>query len=526
MKKITAFIFIISLILISCESTKDESKQNIQIQFPYTHLDARNDELFGENNRSQNLDFIFDLNELSNTSIIIPRSEWNMLLQNYDAYYKNEIYVHCDFAFEKGGHRWLMANSGFRLRGNTTRVRPMGPDYSHRQGNLRWSNWQKLQNADESKYRQSSFKVDFEEFLPDGENAKLAGCIKGINLKRFQGDAAYVREIYSLDLMRHYGVWTAPRAAYTRLSLVIFEDLTDGEYTELDYGIYEIYENIDKQSLAERSNSRENAWTSSKGNLWKCFEKSYMNPWSLTNENAIGIEEATTDKETSKSYSYDLKTNKNQFEEAKAELEKFVYDLDKLSFNNQEEVDASKAWIDSHMDAELLLRTMACNVLLGMDDDYWANSNNYYLYFDTAENGTGKLYMIPFDYDHVFGNPVSGDAVNKDPLNWGKASGAKAGDRPLIEKILAIPEYEDLYKTLLLDFSDPSSYFGKNQSQERIRNWQNMIDPYIYSPDLTYDHDTTRAIFDNGGYAQKKYYLFNNPTVWEGKRKSIENALK
>lgn len=527
MKKILPVLFILSLGLISCASGPGaKSSGSEKIQVPYTHLQARNAELFGEKNRTENLDFIFDVNKLSQTTIMIPRSEWNRLLANYDAYYKNEIFVHCDFAFEKGGYRWIMPNSGFRLRGNTTRVRPMGPDYSHSQGNHRWSNWQKLQGAGKEKYRQASFKVDFEEFLPEGESAKLAGCMKGINLKRFQGDAAYVREIYSLDLMRRYGVWTAPRVAYTKLTLNIFEDLTDGSMTEINYGIYEMFENVDKQSLAERSKKTENAWTSSKGNLWKCSEKSYMNPWSLEGENRVGIEELTTDPATSKSFSYDLKTNKNEFEAAKEELTKFVYELDALSYETPSKIAESKAWIDSHIDVELFLKTMACNVILGMDDDYWANANNFYLYFDTAEKGTGKLYMIPFDYDHVFGNPVSGDAVNKDPLNWGKATGAKPGERPLVEKILAVPEYKELYKKILLDFTDPASDFGKTKSQERIIAWQKMVEPYVLSYDLIYDHDTTRVIIDNGGYAGNKYYLLKGPTVWEGKRKSVEKAVK
>lgn len=528
MKKILPLFLLTTLFLISCSSTKNSNGKNdddAKILFPYTYAQTRNDSLFGEKNRTQNLDFLFDVNKLSTTKIIIPRSEWNQMLKNYTAYYKNEIYVHCDYIFEKEGHRWTMANSGFRLRGNTTRVRPQGADFSHGQGNLKWSDWQRLQGAGTDKYRQSSFKIDFEEFLPEGENAKLAGCIKGINLKRFQGDPAYVREIYSLDLMRRYGVWTAPRAAYTRVILDIYEDLTDGEYTELDYGIYEMFENIDKLSLAERSKSTPNAWTNTKGNLWKCSEKSYLNPWSLTGENRIGIETQTTDISESKTFSYDLKTNKKDFEAAKKELEQFVYELDALTFDTTDHIAESKAWIDAHLDADLLLRTMACNVILGMDDDYWANANNYYLYFDTAEKGTGKLYMIPFDYDHVFGNPVNGDAVNKDPLNWGKASGAKAGERPLVEKVLSVPEYNELYRKLLLEFSDPDSDFGKVKSQQRIRDWQKMVKPYIKSPDLVYDHDTTNTIYDNGGYAFNKYYLLGDPTVWDGKRKSIEKAL-
>lgn len=527
MKTRSLLLLILSLFLVSCATdSKDKSSGTAKIQVPYTHMNSRNSELYGEKERTKNLDFIYDVNQLSTTTITIPRSEWNKLLENYDAYYRNEIYVHCDYTFEKGGHNWIMPDSGFRLRGCTTRVRPQGPDYSHGQGNLRWSNWQKLQGAKASKYRQSSFKVDFAEFIEEGEGGKLAGCMKGVNLRRFMNDTAYIRDVYSLDLMRNYGVWAAPRTAYTRLNINIFEDLTDGSMTEIDYGIYEMYENIDKQSLAERAKSTENAWKNAKGNMWKCSDKAYLNPWSLTGKNRIGIENLTTDMEESVTYSYDLKTNKENFEAAKAELETFVAELDALKFDTPKDTAESKAWIDSHIDVDNLLRTLACNVILGMDDDYWGNANNYYLYFDTAEKGTGKVYMIPFDYDHVFGNPVSGDTMNKDPLNWGKASGAKPGERPLIEKVLQVPEYDALYKQILLDFTDPSSYFGKDQSTKRIKAWQTMVEPYVKSPDLLYDHDTTPFIMDNGGYTGNKYFIYNSPNVFDGKRKAVEKALK
>jgi len=140
MKKLIPCIIIASLFIISCKTTASKKAgSSAEIQFPYTHLQTRNAEPFGEKNRTENLDFIFDVNKLGSTNIIIPRSEWNKMLENYDSYYKNEIFVHCDYAFEKEGYRWIMSNSGFRLRGNTTRVRPMGQDYSHGQGNLRWS---------------------------------------------------------------------------------------------------------------------------------------------------------------------------------------------------------------------------------------------------------------------------------------------------------------------------------------------------------------------------------------------------
>jgi len=521
---------IVLALTVSCATNNEKNAR--EVLFDYDHDSPENTMIF-DGDATASLDFIFDNNVLGKTTITIPRSEWDTLLDNYDSYYKNEIFVHADYRFEKGGKKWAMPDSGFRLRGNTTRVRPQGPDYTHSQGNHKWSNWQALQGVSKDKYRQSSFKVSFDKFVPEDapeevqQMAKMAGCMKGVNLKRFQGDAAYVREIYAMDLMRHYEVWTCPRAAYTRLILQIFEDTTDGSYTILNYGIYEMFEETNRQSLAERSKSTENAWTSSKGNLWKCSEHSNFTTASIGNPAIdMGVDHIGLTREESKSFRYALKTNKENVEDAKAELTAWINELNAINVKDEAGIAAAREWFSTHMEVDLFLRTMVCNVLMGMDDDYWANGNNFYLYFDTAEKGTGKLYMIPFDYDHVFGNPVNGDAVNKNPLNWSQASGGRPGDKPLMEKLLAVPEYYELYKKLLLDLSAPGSYWDKKNSQARIRKWQAQVENYVSSQHLIYDHDTSKRIIDNGGYAMNKYYLLQDPNAFDGKRKAIEKAIK
>jgi spore coat protein CotH len=69
------------------------------------------------------------------------------------------------------------------------------------------------------------------------------------------------------------------------------------------------------------------------------------------------------------------------------------------------------------MDVNLFLKTYAVNVTVGMWDDYWSNSNNYYFYFDAA----GKFYFIPYDYDNTLGTSLlMTDSGIQDPLNWGK----------------------------------------------------------------------------------------------------------
>lgn len=61
------------------------------------------------------------------------------------------------------------------------------------------------------------------------------------------------------------------------------------------------------------------------------------------------------------------------------------------------------------------LKTYAIrNVTVGMWDDYWSNSNNYYFYFDAA----GKFYFIPYDYDNTLGTSLlMANSGIQDPLS-------------------------------------------------------------------------------------------------------------
>ena len=137
--------------------------------------------------------------------------------------------VHAElYVYEKDGRAWTLENVGFRLRGNTSRICPQGIDNGREQGqksytwNPDYFHYAEKPNDD---YRQSHFKVDFEEFLTDDEEQKMAGCMKGVALKRM--DNSCTREIFCYDLFRKNGIWTAPRASHTRLQLNIIEDLED-----------------------------------------------------------------------------------------------------------------------------------------------------------------------------------------------------------------------------------------------------------------------------------------------------------
>lgn len=414
--------------------------------------------------RTESLDYIFGTEQVAEISLNIKRSEWNTLLENFDKNPKNEDCIHADFEMTKGGNTWKINDIGMRLRGNTSRVRPQEGE----------------------KYYQAHFKLDFEEWCDDsGEERKLAGCMKGLNLKRFKEDPSYVREVFGYNFFRRNGVWTAPRAGYTRLFITLEEE--DGSKKTLDYGIYAMIEEINKQFLKERSEISTEIGTKfngNKGNLWKCTWQSAKGP-SMARDydiyRSFGVEEIYLDENQSMRYDYDLKTNKDDFYSARDELIKFITDLNTLSTN-----DEIKKFYESKMDVDLFLKTYACNVVLGMDDDYWNNKNNYYFYFDKK----GKCYFIPYDYDNILGTNCSSDTATRNPLVWGELG----YDAPIVEKLLSVPEYKEKYAKYLLELCDESSFV--DGSQDEIARLQSLVQGFIKSKDLTYS-DTYDAIIDD-----------------------------
>lgn len=445
--------------------------------------------------RTENLDFIFGTDAVAEITLTIDRSEWNTLLENYDTNPKNEDCIHADFKMTKGEYTWQAEDIGMRLRGNTSRIRPQQGD----------------------NYYQAHFKIDFEEWIEDDtiEEGKLAGCMKGIILKRFKDDPTYVREVFGYNFFRKNGIWTAPRAGYTRLFINIVEE--NGETTELDYGVYAMIEEINKQFLKERSEITTQIGTKfngNKGNLWKCCWQSSKGASMATDFDAyrsFGVEEIFLDETKSMRYDYDLKTNKDDLISARDEFIDFIYALNDLST-----VEEIKAFYKKKMDVDLFLKTYACNVLLGMDDDYWNNKNNYYFYFDKK----GKCYFIPYDYDNILGTNCFDDTATENPIEWGR-DGVKA---PLIEKLLSVPEYKQMYVDYLLELSEESSFVEGSKTE--ILRLQGMVEEYVKSSDLTYT-DTFSSIGDNtaswcSNYG--KYKLLSddeNTNYFKAKAKSV-----
>lgn len=443
--------------------------------------------------RTKALDSIFNPDELGEMVLVIDRSEWNKHLEYCDIDIGHEESVIAKgFYFAKDSKQWFFKDVGFRIRGNTSRRKPQDSA-----GN----------------YIQSHFAIDFEEWLTDEDKAanldkKLAKSMRGVMLKRFKDDATYSREVYGYNLFRKNKIWVAPRASYTTLKIQIVDDLDldkDGdikEFETVNYGVYGMIEEIKKRFLAERTEKQGGGnFVGNNGNLWKCTWKGCKPNFVKNEANSIGEEKVEPVKDENgkvvqfkkETFTYDYKGDKT-LAEGKTQLLAFMEELNNLPTCNESssasDIQKVKEFFTNKMDGDLFLRTYAINVILGMNDDYWVNNNNFYFYFDED----GKAYFIPYDYDNILGvSCVSNfDVGTKNPMEWGSLTDEQ---HPLIQKILNVPEYMDLYKSYLDLYSNEQSYFDDDKSIAQITNWQSMIQNYINSPDLKYE-DTTSSFED------------------------------
>lgn len=410
------------------------------------------------------LSYVFDSSVVPEIHITVSEMEWNRLLRAFDANPNTQEFIACDVRYVKGREETVVGNAGLRLKGNTSRRRPEGSGG-------------KMHDASSPDWHHCHFGLDFHEYVKDPEHT-LKG-LRRMDLKWFKDDPAYVREIYCFDLFRRFGVWTAVRDVYARLWIRV------GDGDEAYFGVYGMMEHVDKNYVR----SRLDGFGHKGGNLWKC-----RYPADLKKVDArMGVDDDKHD------YTYELKTNGEGFESAREQLRQFIGNLNTLSG------DAFNNWIASVTDVDLLLRTLAVNVAVGMWDDYWNNANNYYLYFDKTQGRDYRVFFIPYDYDNTLGTSadcgVQGDAGRQDPYAWGDAS------RPLFSKILKNPAWKARYRELLQELCGAGGPFETAASQARIRLWQTSIRPYVPNDTGEDMHVTDRpATWSN----HREYRLLEN----------------
>ena len=389
------------------------------------------------------LDWVFDMNAVPEIHIEISEKEWNDLLVAYDCDNNTNEYVHCDVEFTSKGETHNFVDAGLRLRGNTSRKRPEG-------------NGGEMHKRDNADWHHCHFMINLRKYQKD--DAHELYNVRKLHLKWHKDDRAYCRELYCYDLFRRFGIWTAPYSSYCRLWIHV-----EGDSEPAYYGVYEMIEAIDDKYVKKRKDM----FGDHKHNLWKCR-------WGADlNYNNIRNADIWFDDDSGANHTYELKSNTENFEAAKAQLIEFSKNVTQRTGQDFHD------WIASVCDVRLLLRTYAVNVVVGMWDDYWNNKNNYYIYFNSSDKNNYQFFLIPYDYDNTLGTSlncgVQSDSGRQDPLNWGNTN-----ECPLIGKILQYDDYRKIYVDALNELIDPANnLFYYQHSIDRINGWHSMIRDHV-----------------------------------------------
>lgn len=145
--------------------------------------------------------------------------------------------------------------------------------------------------------------------------------------------------------------------------------------------------------------------------------------------------------------------------------------------------------LEIYVDVDAVLRYFAAHTVVVNLDSYVSNmAHNYILY----ENG-GQISILPWDYNMAFGGFQSGnasDAVNF-PIDT-PVSGVSMEDRPLLFKLLEVPEYLAQYHQYLQQIID--GYFLDGQFEATVDALDAMIASYVKAdPSAFYTYDEYQA---------------------------------
>lgn len=283
-----------------------------------------------------------------------------------------------------------------------------------------------LRSVSQSDSDRYSFRIKFDKY-EDGQS--LLGLDEMV-VNNHYSDPSYLREYLSYEAFRSIGA-QVPLTVFVNLSI-------NGEL----YGFYLGVEAID-DSLLERF------YGNNDGNLYKAEQRS-----------ALVYEENS---------SYETLELKNGDDEAKEGLQRFISLLNEMP-------EGEKGEIESILDVDSALQYIAAQTVLGNYDSYSGEMcHNYYL----CQN-EGIFSVIPWDYNMSFGGfggrgggGGGGSAATTIPIDE-PVYGVPMESRPLISKLLAVPEYLERYHGYVEALCDYLDGF-----QLRVEELAELIRPYV-----------------------------------------------
>lgn len=331
---------------------------------------------------------LFDPNNKITVDIDMSDTELQKMQDDYERYAamgsQSPIYRMANVTITIGDTAYFIEEVGVRMKGNTSRT--------------------SFYNAEDGIYNAIHLKLSFQETFDDeayyGADAKqwteaarnarknrTFATLEKLDLRWNRcDDGSFLKEAYAYEIYRDFGV-LAPHV-----------NLASLDWSGVHMGVYTINEPVDTVFLEKYLPA-----SALGGDLYKCGWAGWQNA-SFTSRDSIGVE----DPDAVKFYAYDLKTNKKTSQHAA--LTGLIRELN--------DGDVTEAEFSSLVDVDYFLNFAAVSYLLGNPDDLRNNYNNTYIYF---RPDTGKMILIPYDYDRCLGvtthwNPTHSGVTDDDPF--------------------------------------------------------------------------------------------------------------
>lgn len=401
----------------------------------------------------------FNEDKIMTVDVIVDDSEWETMLKNA----KSEEYIKCDVIID--GER--IDNVGIRPKGNSS-----------------------LQLVAASNSDRYSFKIEFDHYV---KNQTFHGLDKLV-LNNTQADASYMKEFMSYEIYESIGV-AVPLHSYAQIKL---NGENDGFYIAIE-SMEESYasriygSNYGQLYKPESVNMRGGKFGAMEGtNEWVDFKK-FLNKKTEDAKNSTdkapdydnlqshfqgnmngnagmpGIINSgganlvyTDDKITSYSAIFDSAV----FNAKDGDFKRVIKALKNLNSGTK---------LEKYINIDDTLRYFAAQTFIINFDSYYGElQHNYYLY----EKG-GQLTMLPWDLNLAFAGFDITDArtaINY-PIDTPLSSGVSMSERPMLSKLLKVPEYKKLYHKYLNEIVQ--DYVESGKFADKINRTDKLIKSYV-----------------------------------------------
>ncbi len=347
-----------------------------------------------------------------------------------------------------------------------------------------------------------SFKIEFDHY----ETGKSYHGLDKLSLNNLIQDVSFMKDYLSYTLMGSFGV-AAPLCSYVSVSV-------NGEL----WGLYLAVEGVEDSFLTRN-------YGADHGELYKPdsmeigggrgqgqdFNMEDFSPEAGGGAASSDVLLRYTDDEP-ESYSNIFNNAKTHLSEA--DQSRLIASLKTLSQGDN---------IESAVDTDAVLRYFVVHNYLVNGDSYTGSMvHNYYLYEDS-----GRLSMIPWDYNLAFGSFMGGNAQSSvnDPIDSPLSVGSDS--RPMTDWIFQSEDYKARYHELFREF------LSSVNIPALVEETAELIAPYIKNdPTAFYSYEE----FEAGTDALERFCTLRSdsvlgqlsgsiPSTGEGQRQSPESLV-